>query len=614
LSSTHVGRFVVRVAAVIALASSASSGAPLVVEDLGQPVVMRGLDLRCVTRDSRGIREAWGAYEAADKHAMVGVRLDDGKVTWVDVTRYGRSHIQMISAPDGQLYAFTGVPGRFFKYDVTRRELIDLGAPSEVASYWIGSEVGPDGRFYIGTYPKAELVRCDPATGKVENLGRLADDARQKYLLELVVSDDNVAYCPVGLHHGELWAVDANNGARKQILPEALTRRQGRPSIWRGEDGRVYGEWGGAKFLCKPDGIEVGKTAAPARRSNPLAVGDTLVGGIDSDGRLRLTRQGQARLVPTDYAGAPRTIYSVGCEYRGRIFGGTFSPANTFGYDPADGRLTDFGQLSSGTTQVYDILGHERGLFLSSYMNASVDLFDPDAPLKKGENPRKVVTMAGQERPTQEILGPDGMLYTGTVPAKGRLGGALLRVDVGDLSHRTWENIIPDQSILRLCAVPETGEVLGVTTVNGGSSAIPTETEACLFLWDCKREAVAFRARPLPGTASYGAVVRAANGLVYGVADDRYYAFDPAARKTVFTGTLPIKSLRFPGLADDPIGDRGLIYGVGDDAVFAINPADQGAEVVGRASELRDAHGFCVTRGGMLYFGSGAHLMRCKLP
>src|SRR5262249_28671592 len=156
-------------------------------------------------------------------------------------------------------------------------------------------------------------------------------------------------------------------------------------------------------------------------------------------------------------------------------------------------------------------------------------------------------------------------------------------------------------------------EMLGVTSIQGGSSALPTEPEACLFLWDCKQEKVTFRATPLPGTKSYGAVVQAHNGIVYGVAPGKYFAFVPMKRQTILTRELPVKTLHFPDLADAPVGERGLIYGLGDDAVFAIDPGDHSVRIVGRAEELRTAHGFCVTRGGELYFGTGGRLKQVKL-
>jgi outer membrane protein assembly factor BamB len=605
----------------LALTFAVRADTPLVFEDLGNPVVQKTLSMRCVTRDAAGMLEAWAAFESPDRFALVGVGLDDGKITWVEINRFGAPptsarHPQMVTGADGNLYAFVGVPGHFIRYDVTKRKLTDLGAPSPDASYWLGSELGPDGKFYLGTYPKTELVRCDPTTGRVENLGRLTEDDRLVYVAHPVASDDGVIYCPVGAHHGELWAYDTRASTRRQILPEAMTTAQGWPEVWRGSDGRVYGERSGKKFRCTPTSIVLDETSKRAQRSNPRAMGDLFVGDIGEDGKLAITRGAKTTHVATDFTGVPRLIYSVSCERQGRIYGGTVAPARAFSFDPATRKLTDHGQFTGGPVQIYDTINHERGLFLASYMNASVDLFDPDAPLKNGENPRRIVTLDGHERPVQEIIAADGLIYTGTTPSKGRLGGALLRVNPADLTHRVWQNIMPNQSIQRLTSMPQTGEILGVTSIYGGSSAIPTEKEAELFLWDCKQEKVVFKTAPLPGIKLYTAVVATRNGLVYGTVygSNKFYAFDPVARKTVFTGTLPVRSLHFPDLADEPFGPRGLIYGIGDDALIAIDPSDHSVKVLGHDPALKRTHGFCISQDGFLYFGSGSHLMRCKLP
>lgn len=598
----------------LALGPGPNARAAHVFENLGEPMRVRNLDLQFVTRNEAGEYTAWGRYESRERNALVGVRLDSGVVTWVDLTQFGLSHIQATQAADGHLYAYTGSPGHFVRYDADRHELVDLGVPESPASYSIGSTVGPDGRFYVGTFPNAALVRCDPVTGKGESLGRISPDPRQCYLLGPVAASNNVIYCPVGLHHRELWAVDARTGAKAQVLPESLTKAQGIPRVWLASDGEVYGQSGNTVFRCQPNGIEIGKTRA-AQKPNPLRAGDNIVGGIDGKGRLVLTdaRTRTVTHVPTPYEGNPRAIYSVSCERDGRIYGGTMFPATSFCYDTRTGELTHLGQLTTAGIQVYDTLNHPLGLFLSSYMPASVDFFDPARPIRRARNPRPVVTVAGQERPVYLALGPDGMIYTGTFPAKGRLGGALVRVNPTNLTHRVWTNIIPNQSIVGLAAIGETGELFGATSVQGGTSAIPSAKEAQVFLWDCRLEKVVFQARPVRGAKQYGAAVRARNGLVYGVAGGSYYAFDPVARKTVFTGVLPVKRLRFPGLSDAPAGPHGLIYGVGDDAVFAIDPADHSAKVVTRDPSLKRAHGFFVTGDETLYYGSSSRLMRCRL-
>lgn len=592
-----------------------ASGISFTFEDLGEPVLVRELAMEIITHDSRNGFVAWGTYEAPDKNALVGVRIDNGETIWVELTRWGRTHIQMIQAADGNPYVYAGSPGHFFKYDLAAGKLVDLGVPASPASYWLGGAVGPDGTFYVGTYPNACLVRCDPATGKIGSLGRLPEDKRQCYILHPAVGDDNMIYCPVGLHHRELWAVDASTGVKKQILPEALTVAQGCPRVWVATDGQVYGSAGDVSFLCHPDRIEIGKSLPARPGRGPLTAGDQVVGAINAEGKLRLSDKKTKRvsLLQTRYRGAPRAIFSVSCERDGKIYGGTFSPAISFCYDERTGRLTDLGPIADDKVQIYDTLNHPAGLFLASYMPASVDFFDLARPVRRPENPRHIVSITGQERPVQLLLGPDGMIYTGTFPSKGRLGGALARINPHDFSCRVWTNIVANQSIVGLASAADLGGVFCTSSIHGGSSAIPTEKEALVFLWDCKREEVAYRVRPVAGTKHYGAVVRARNGLLYGIAGTRYYAFDPVRRETVFTGELPVKGLRFPELSDEPAGPRGLIYGVGDDAVFAIDPTDHVARIIARDKSLARAMGFFVTPEQTLYYGAGSRLMRVRL-
>jgi hypothetical protein len=319
--------------------------------------------------------------------------------------------------------------------------------------------------------------------------------------------------------------------------------------------------------------------------------------------------------VQTQYEGRPASIYSVSCGRDGKIWGGSGQPATTFYYDTKTGELANVGRVTGGRIQVYDTISLPQGLFLSSYTGAHLNVYDPDRPREGGVNPRAIATLSAshmQERPYQWALGPDGMLYIGTRPIKGHLGGALVRVNPDDLSFKVWRNIIPNQSILYVAPVPETNEMLCASSVSGGSSAIPTEKEACIFLWDIAGEEVTFPAHPLPGTRSYGMLARARTGVIYGLAGEKYYAFDPKQRKVVHVGDLPGVARQFPGMYREPVGPKGLIYGFADDALFAIDPSDHGIEQLARHPTIEDARGPYVTQDGTVYYGSGATLMRCR--
>ena len=130
-------------------------------EKLGIPCTVKELSFRLVTQDPDGYYIAWTRYEGPLRMALLGVRTDTGAALWVDLAEYGRSHIQMVKGEDGNIYLYAGNPSHFFRYDVTARELVDLGCPAKPAHYFGGGTLGPDGKFYMGSYPATYLVCCD---------------------------------------------------------------------------------------------------------------------------------------------------------------------------------------------------------------------------------------------------------------------------------------------------------------------------------------------------------------------------------------------------------------------------------------------------------------------
>ncbi|MGD9494957.1 MAG: hypothetical protein AB7Y46_01480 [Armatimonadota bacterium] len=607
----------VAIALAVTLVCATAGAAQYEFERIGVPCIIRSLPIQVVAPDGKGGWMAWGDFESPDQHAIIGVNVATGATTWVDVGQFGFTHIALTLGRDGRIYVYTGNPAHFLAYDMQTGELEDLGVPASPANYFGRGQMGPDGKYYIGSYPGTHLVCVDTATGEIAHLAKIAEDPREKYLWpNLAVADDGIVYCPIGLHHKELWSFDPATGAKHQILPADLTAQHGQPTIWLAEDGQVYGRAGSAQFLCQPDRIVTDVEILPAsdRRAEPRMAGDYRVQGVDKQGRLVLTKAetGETSYVQTDYEGQPQMIYCVGCEREGKIWGGALFPSNTWTYDPATGELEDLGVMVGGGSQIYDILSTPQGLLMASYGGACMDLYDPTHPGGEG-NPHRFERVPMQERPVQWAPGPDGRIYIGTVPVKGILGGALVRLDLSDLSIAHWRNIVANQSIMYCAAVPETNELICASSIQGGSSAIPSETEAFIVLWDCDAERVVHRDRPVPGTTSYGRLVRAQTGIVYGLAGAKYFAYDPVKRETVFVGDMPGTSVHFPGLNDEPVGPRGLIYGLVGNAVVAIDPADHSVSVIAEHESIGRAHGFLVTQAGVLYYGSSSELWRCDL-
>lgn len=600
----------------------AAGGDPLRVEEVGQPVLLRDLSIEAVT-EKGGRTLAWGVV-GGDPIGLAAIDTKTGKSEYVDLSPYGKAFRVLVhKGKDGNLYIFAGQPGRFLKFDPAAWKLTEIARPLDPnARYWLGQTAGPDGTFYVGIMPNALLFSLNPDTGEARNHGTMASDPRQQYVIHPVAGDDNIIYCPVGLHHSELVAYNPATGKKKQILENPEDGNSVRLS--KGEDGRVYGTIGDRTFLCKPDGIEFMDLPPMASQPRPMA-GDKIAQKVDAQGRLVLLdpKTQEQTFIQTDFRGKHALIFVLSTSENGKLYGSSISPANVFTYDEASRKFTNHGLLTTGPVQIYDMLKNPAGsgLFLTSYTKCGIDWWDPEEP--KGEkNPRKLADLTitdSQERPFKAVLGPDGAIYIASSPVKGHLGGALTRLRPETEEITVWRNVIPNQSVYSLAPVARTKSILCGSWIVGGSSSIPTEKEACLFEWDTAKEAVSHKAQPVPGAVLYGSMAMAPGGVVYGHAstakEDKqyYYAYDPVRRKTLHVAELPVSKMRHPGLFPRSMGPQNLIYGIGDDTLFAIDPKDHSVEVVKRDESLRDGFGLFVTDAGTLYYGSGSKLMRMDL-
>lgn len=599
--------------AIVAILTSVALAADYQFEDLGMPLDPKPAEIS-FTHECGGETFAWAIIEGPSKNGVVGVNVETGDSRFIDFAEYGPRHIRVHVAENGYFYLYAGRPGRFFKYDPATDELTDLGVPYSESIYWLGHTVGPDGTMYVGTHPGSHLVSVDPQTDEITDHGRMPEDPRQKHLLYPAASEDNIVYCPGGLHHAELWAYDVSYGSKRQILPEEFQTEKTKVKPWTGTDGEVYFTLNDQAYRCEP--TEIVEVQEPAPRPD-----ETEKRIFDGTQAVRLTAQGTLLLknvdsgetteVPTDFEGVGVRIYRVACEWHGKVWGGGFDPAKVFSYDPETGQMQDYGVVTTGDIQVYDILPHERGLFISTYFGAHLDLYNPQTGDR--EHIATLYYDYDQERGLQLALGPDEMIYLASRPVKAHLGGALTRIDPNDLSFTCWRNIIENHSVHSVVSVPQTNEIFFTSSVYGGSSSIPVEDTGYIGLWDVEDEKVAWKGAPIPEDPSYGHAAMGENGLIYVQSHDALTVFDPVKREVVEIKSLPVEKMNKRGMSDRPTGPEGLILFIGGDTVYAIDPADNSIREMASHPSVEGARGIFVTDEGMVYYGSGSHMWRVDM-
>jgi hypothetical protein len=195
--------------------------------------------------------------------------------------------------------------------------------------------------------------------------------------------------------------------------------------------------------------------------------------------------------------------------------------------------------------EVYSMLEHERKLYLCYYGGAVMNLYDPAKPFWKfgagaDANPISFGGVGdGHLRPRAMVYGPNGLIYVGSEPPYGELGGALGVWD--PKQNRTIENhrhLITNQSIVSLAWEPKSGLLFGGSGNYGGGGTRPLEKEAMFFAFDPKQRAKVFAAPLASGAHTYPATF-ATEGKVFTTVGARLFVFDPATRRVTKTVSLP---------------------------------------------------------------------------
>ena len=206
------------------------------------------------------------------------------------------------------------------------------------------------------------------------------------------------------------------------------------------------------------------------------------------------------------------------------------------------------------------------------------------------------------------ISGPDGLIYIGSEPPYGELGGALGVWD--PKQNKTIENyrhLVTNQSITSLAWEPRSGLIFGGSGNYGGGGTRPAEQEAKFFAFDPKKKGKVFEASLVPGAVKYPATC-AAQGKVFTTVGDKLLVFDPQPMKVVRTVMLPGAQL------DISLGQHrsGKLVGLTAKSVYFLD-ADRGGVVHSAEAPVPVNCGFALVDDAV-YFGSKAELWRYWLP
>ncbi len=450
----------------------------------------------------------------------------------------------LLAGPDERIYLGTWDGGKILRFDPKTPEkgIEVVGQPSASEDYIWQYALGTDGWIYGCTYPQAKLVRIDPRTSIMEDLGRM--HPTEMYARSVAAGPNGKVYAGIGTAKGDLVVFDPATKQHRSILPEGLAGTKGWTTVEvsRRSDGQVYAEFGPNIFRLE-DETPVRVASAPARAALKLRDGKIVRSFERGRFRVQDPQTGQTVERTFQYAGQGDYIFTLGVGPSNQVYGSTAMPLEVFRYDPGTRQSEHLGNMPGG--EVYSMLPREGKLYLCYYGGAVMNLYDPaKAFWKFGTGPEaNPVSFGGvgdgHLRPRAMIDGPEGMIYIGSEPPYGELGGAMAVWDPGQ--NRTIENyrgIVRNQSIVSLAWEPKSGLIFGGSGNFGGGGTKPAEKEAVLFAFDPKQKKKVFEVALVPGARSYPALL-AVDGSICVPVGNRMFVLDAATKAVKRNFALP---------------------------------------------------------------------------
>lgn len=539
----------------------------------------------------------------------------------------------MVLGPDGNIYYGTRPNARILRLDPRTGIVTDLGqpAPVEKESFIYQMTVGADGKIYACTHPSAKLLQCDPATGKLADLGRAAPlDEKlhgEQYAYWIAAGKDGFVYESVGIANPFLIAYDSARGERKDLLPQAgeyqaaANATVGKtPFVYRGEDEGVYAVLGESHFRLRGWEMErlPADSAPPEKRVNALKDGRLVEIG-SREIQIIDRRTGKTERHAFDYAGRESDVFRLAAGPNGGIYGSSILPLHFFEVDLEAQGVRDHGRLGHGEVYSFAALGDK--LYMACYGaqdKVPFMIFDPKRPFKPGHelisNPRFV------NYPDSNTGWRAEAMITGPE-------GKIYTGSVAPYGMNDGALTVLDPQTLQVSShvgiIPHQGvitlavslnRVVAGTTTFGGGGSRPMHSTAQIFLWDPQRQTVVWTKVPVPGATRITSLLTLGNGRMMGIATG---ATKETARLFVFDpadGTIDY-SIPFPWL---PVYNSVALTdgGVVRGLVReGIIRFDPGS----RSLALEAASPNPITAGfafvdRCLYFASGAKVCRYRIP
>lgn len=486
------------------------------------------------------------------------------------------------------------------------------------------------------TYPGSGLTSFDPVNQIFTDYGFAHKENWQQYQRSIATDDKGWVYFAVGYTSSQIVCFDPASKTSHTVFTEDQ-RKQGSAFVYRNQDGKVYGK----SLEADTDGwlmLYEGRVV-PVENHRPNAVhyisgsqalyhkdfrSGRKIKAVDlTTSTLSVTepKTKSTRDLKFSYTSDGAIVMGVALAPDNTIAGGTAFPMRHFSFNPATAEWKNFPAHGQFNTVASD----GKSLYVGGYPGGFLLQWDPSRAFmptektNKSSNPR----FLGQAkpdvyRPFRIFIHPDNetIIYSGG-PDYGYTGGGMVfwNKKTQEMKVIPDSEVIPNQSVMSLAALPKS-LLLGGTTTTPGSGGEKKATEAVLFLMDEKTRKVIWREAIIPGVQGYNDMFLLPDGKVAGFADRRhFFIFDPKKRSIVHKGDLNSLGLGLTVMEQGPRifvkGDKKNIYIVLQKGIAQLNPKTYEIRLLAESPQAIRAGGAFLD--GVIYFVCESHLWSYRL-
>ncbi|WP_214626267.1 immunoglobulin-like domain-containing protein [Paenibacillus agaridevorans] len=325
---------------------------------------------------------------------------------------------------------------------------------------------------------------------------------------------------------------------------------------------------------------------------------------------------GQLRSGPAELPSSSEGARSILLGSDGGIYTGNHLGGGTGVYYPLSGQPF----MREGLAQIENGVALGGKTYFGTYTHANLMEYDPSLPWDihlGGNNPRRVFELNSQyqqDRPFGMAAG-DGLVFVGTVPDYGMLGGVIAIYNPATGAPPVVKrNIVQNQSVVALEYAD--GILYGGTSVWGGLGIDPTETSAKFFAYDVAAGEKLFEMEVAAEKRVITSLITDGSGKIWGMDEGHIFIYDPSSGNIIYNQNL-FPEINYAAKTSAVVyggqlmlGDDGYIYGNTTGKFFRINPETMEVEI------LRTGGSIFIEKDsiGNIYFSDFTGIVRYTYP